>query len=143
MQPKYRHRLPQADDRLMLTDGGLETTLLFHDGFDLPDFAAFVLLATDHGTEALRRYARTYAELAVARRTGIVIDTPTWRASSDWGDRLGYDAGELFRVNVAAVELIGSIRDLETEHTQIVISGAVGPRGDGYVAGEAMTVEEA
>lgn len=143
MQPKYRHQLPQLGDELTLTDGGMETTLLFHDGLDLPDFAAFVLLSTPEGRAALTRYARTYARLAVARGVGIIIDTATWRASSDWGARLGYDAGQLFDANVAAVELIDRVRDLETAGSPIVISGAVGPRGDGYVPGETITVSEA
>lgn len=143
MQAKYRHHLPQLGNELMLTDGGMETTLLFHDGFDLPDFAAFVLLSTADGIEALRTYALRYAQLAIARGVGIIIDTATWRASSDWGDRLGYDAESLFQANVEAVELLDCIRTLETPTTPIVISGAVGPRGDGYVAGEAMTVPEA
>ena len=37
---KYRGRLPQLDGGLFLTDGGLETTLIFHEGFELPMFAA-------------------------------------------------------------------------------------------------------
>ncbi len=143
MQPKYRHQLPQLGDELTLTDGGMETTLLFHDGLDLPDFAAFVLLSSEEGRAALTRYATTYAELAATSGVGIIIDTATWRASSDWGDRLGYSAEQLFDVNVAAVELVDSVRHLETSETPIVISGAVGPRGDGYVAGVAMTVREA
>jgi homocysteine S-methyltransferase len=35
--PKYRHRLPQLDATTFLSDGGIETTLIFDDGFDLPD----------------------------------------------------------------------------------------------------------
>ncbi|MEO1132317.1 MAG: homocysteine S-methyltransferase, partial [Cyanobacteria bacterium J06639_1] len=38
---RYRHQLPQLSDRLFLTDGGIETTLIFREGFDLPEFAAF------------------------------------------------------------------------------------------------------
>lgn len=127
----------------MLTDGGMETTLLFHYGIELPDFAAFVLLSSAEGTAALTRYATTYAHLAAARGVGIIIDTATWRASTDWGERLGYNSEQLVKANVAAIELIDGIRHFETPKTPIVISGAVGPRGDGYVAGEAMTVWEA
>jgi homocysteine S-methyltransferase len=41
---KYRNALPQLRDAPFITDGGLETTLIYHDGVDLPDFAALVLL---------------------------------------------------------------------------------------------------
>ena len=37
-----------------VTDGGLETELVFHRGFDLPEFAAFPLLDTTEGTIAWR-----------------------------------------------------------------------------------------
>src|SRR6185295_19661568 len=33
---KYRHRLPQLDGRKFLTDGGIETCLIFHEGWNLP-----------------------------------------------------------------------------------------------------------
>jgi homocysteine S-methyltransferase len=52
----YRNRLPQLDGGVFLTDGGIETVLIFHEGLDLPAFAAFDLLKTDEGTTALRRY---------------------------------------------------------------------------------------
>ena len=49
--------LPQlAGDRLFIGDGGLETSLIFHQGLELPDFAAFTLLADDAGREAIRAY---------------------------------------------------------------------------------------
>ena len=77
--------LPQtAGDRLYLTDGGLETTLVFHRGIDLPLFAAFPLLDSDDGRAALRDYFAPYLALAAERGTGFVLDTPTWRANADW-----------------------------------------------------------
>ena len=39
----YRQALPQLNGGLFITDGGIETTLIFHDGLDLPYFAAFDL----------------------------------------------------------------------------------------------------
>ena len=92
---KYRHRLPQLDGRLFLTDGGLETTLIYHDGIDLPAFAAFDLLKDEDGTETLRRYFARYVDIARTRGVGIVLESPTWRANPDWGARLGYDAAAL------------------------------------------------
>jgi homocysteine S-methyltransferase len=81
--------LPQLSDATFVTDGGLETTLIFHQGLELPHFASFVLLDDEDGVRALREYFRPYVEIARDASVGIVLDTPTWRANADWGERLG------------------------------------------------------
>jgi S-methylmethionine-dependent homocysteine/selenocysteine methylase len=141
----YRDRLPQLDaDRPFLADGGLETTLIFHRGIDLPHFAAIELLRTEAGREELRDYFEPYVELAREREVGLVLDTVTWRANPDWGRRLGYSADDLDASNRAAVALAEEIRALgEDERTPIVIKGVVGPRGDGYDPAELMSADEA
>lgn len=141
---KYRHHLPQLRNALFLTDGGLETTLVFHEHVDLPYFAAFDLLRTPEGTERLRRYFETYARIALDRRVGIVLEAPTWRANSDWALKLGYDPESLADANRTGVGLLLEVREaLETSATPIVISGNIGPRGDGYRADARMSVNEA
>jgi len=134
--------LPQLDADLFLCDGGLETTLVFLEGMDLPDFASFPLLDTEDGRAALHAYFGPYLELAARHRRGLVLDTPTWRANPDWGARLGYDRDALADVNRRSVEFIRSIAD---EHPDVVtvVNGVVGPRGDGYVVGETMTADGA
>jgi S-methylmethionine-dependent homocysteine/selenocysteine methylase len=141
---KYRRRLPQLGSELFLTDGGLETTLVFHEGVSLPYFAAFDLLKTDEGTGALRRYFERYAAIARSQETGLVLETPTWRANPDWGAKLGYDALALGDVHRRSVGLLLEIRQaFESRRTPIVISGNIGPRGDGYVPGARMSAAEA
>jgi homocysteine S-methyltransferase len=141
---KYRHRLPQLRNSLFLTDGGLETTLVFHDQLELPYFAAFDLLKTPDGVERLRRYFETYTHIALERRVGIVLEAPTWRANADWGAKLGYDAAALADMNRLSIGLLLEVRDaLETAATPIVISGNIGPRGDGYRADARMSIAEA
>lgn len=140
----YRKRLPQLEDRLFLTDGGLETTLIFHEGIDLPAFAAFVLLDDDAGRDALRRYYARYAEIARADGMGLVLESATWRANPDWGARLGYDAVRLADANRKSIALLLEIRAAyETRRTPIVVSGALGPRGDGYKADARMSAAHA
>jgi len=135
--------LPQLHETgPFLTDGGLETTLVFHESIDLVDFAAFPMLDTDHGRAALRRYFAPYLDLAARAGTGIVLDTPTWRANLDWGARLGYDPARLASVNRRAVEFIAALAG-EYPAVTAVINGVVGPRGDGYVVGATMTAAEA
>lgn len=141
---KYRDHLPQLDGRLFLTDGGIETTLIYHDGFVLPYFAAFHLMRDERGVAALQAYFRRHAEIARANGTGFILESATWRASPDWGDRLGYTAETLDGANRAAVDMLHELRtELETARTPMVVSGCVGPRGDGYDPGSVMTADEA
>lgn len=128
-------------DGVSLTDGGLETTLIFHDGFDLPHFAAFTLLADEAGRKAIASYYDAYLAVAEEHDLPITLDTATWRASSDWGARLGYSSEQLAEANRAAVAAVRAA--IERRPARAVVSGAVGPRGDGYVAGERMTADEA
>jgi homocysteine S-methyltransferase len=141
---KYRNALPQLGGDFFMTDGGIETTLIFLEGQELPHFAAFHLLKTPEGEGVLRKYFLTYAELAKRFASGLILETATWRANSNWGEKLGYGKDALAEVNTKAVRLIEDIRSVyETPETPIVISGCVGPRGDGYIADRAMSEMEA
>ncbi len=77
-----------ADDPF-IADGGLETVLDYLDGIELPDFASFPLLDTEQGRASLVGYYTTYVQLAQRLNRGLVLDTPTWRASLDWGSVAG------------------------------------------------------
>ena len=109
--PVFRSALPQLSGRPFLTDGGLETTLVFLDGIALPCFAAFPLLCSEDCRRRLLRFFEPYIALARRYRTGMILDTPTWRANPDWGARLGFDADALAAVNSGAVRFIASLRD--------------------------------
>lgn len=141
---KYRKCLPQLGDQAFLTDGGLETTLVFLRRMELPFFAAFDLLKSDEGVEVLREYFDPYLEIARRYRRGFILETPTWRANPDWAEKLGYDSQALADANRKAVGLLLEIRrDRETPEMPLVISGNIGPRGDGYQPDRRMTAEEA
>src|SRR5688572_25019111 len=101
---QYRNRLPQLDGELFLTDGGLETTLVFHQGVDLPCFAAFDLLKDEHGKNKLREYYRTYLDLAKRYKTNFILESATWRSNTDWGNKIGYSQQALDVVNRVAIE---------------------------------------
>ncbi|MCT8972243.1 homocysteine S-methyltransferase family protein [Microbaculum marinisediminis] len=141
---KYRNALPQMSGEMFLTDGGIETCLIFHDGLELPYFAAFTLLDGAAGRQALRDYFGRYAQLAVDGGHGFILESPTWRASADWGEKLGYDAEAMARVNRDAIALMAELRDRhETPASKFVVSGCIGPRGDGYDPGAPMDAGEA
>jgi S-methylmethionine-dependent homocysteine/selenocysteine methylase len=137
-------RLPHQTNRMFLTDGGIETSLIFDEGIELPHFAAFDLLRRPDGRPALERYYARYLAIAAGGRFGFVLESPTWRANPDWAARLGYSDEALAAANADAIEVMQGLRAVhERPKTPIVISGCVGPRGDGYVAGEQMSIEDA
>jgi S-methylmethionine-dependent homocysteine/selenocysteine methylase len=140
-----RQSLPQLSGTgWFVTDGGLETELIFHDGLDLPCFAAFPLLDKPDTRARLRRYYDGYLAIAREHDAGFIIETPTWRANPDWATQLGYSPKELDEVNRAAVSLAEEVRvAAAAAGITAVVSGCVGPRGDGYDPGTAMTPEEA
>jgi homocysteine S-methyltransferase len=138
--------LPQLEGGLFLGDGGIETSLIYLNGIDLPEFASFVLLRDDAGRKRLRSYFEPYLELCAATPgAGFLLDTATWRASADWGHKLAYDAQALYRANLDAVELARSIRDEWRMRIAgpIVLCGVIGPRGDGYVVDAPGSLDEA
>lgn len=141
---KYRSALPQLGSRLFLSDGGLETTLIFHSSIQLPYFASFDLMRSVEGRNTLRKYYVPYIETALRSGLGFILESPTWRANPDWAAKLGYSAEALAEINQDAISLMTELRDAhETSTTPMVISGCIGPRGDGYVAGEEISPEAA
>lgn len=135
--------LAHLSDEVLLTDGGLETWLIFQRGFDLPEFAAYPLLDTEDGRQVLRDYFDPYLDTARATGCGFVIGTPTWRTNADWGARLGHDASALDRYNRLAVAEAAAVRDGARLEGPVLISGCIGPRGDGYTIEALMTPDEA
>jgi len=140
---RYRNELPQLADTVFLTDTGIETTLIFHDGFDLPYFAAVTLLRDEAGRQRLDRYFLDHAQLAAQSGTGFIIESATWRASPDWGDLLGYSRAALADANRLAVESLVAQRSQLDSDIDVVVSGCIGPRGDGYDGTALMAAKQA
>lgn len=138
-----RAALPMLEDRLFLTDGGSETWLIFDRGLDLPEFASYPLLATADGRAIFAEYLKPYLKTARELGCGFVMETPTWRASADWGAKLGHDATELDRLNRLAVAEAVAARAAAALDAPVVISGNIGPRRDAYIGDTAMTTGEA
>ena len=126
-----------------VSDGGLETDLIFNRGVDLAEFASFPLVESDRGRALLREYYDGYAAVARRAGAGLTLEAPTWRANPDWGARLGYDHAALDRVNRAAIEFLDGVRESYSDLVDVRIIGAIGPRGDGYVAGGQVDPDEA
>ena len=139
--PGFRDALPQLADRVFLTDTGIETTLIFHDGYQLPHFAAVTLLRDEAGRRHLDRYFLQHADVAAKSGTGFILESATWRASADWGNLLGYSRAALAEANRIAIETLIELRSgLDMD---VVVSGCIGPRGDGYDGTARMTARQA
>ncbi|MBB6428134.1 homocysteine S-methyltransferase family protein [Sphingopyxis sp. JAI128] len=132
--------LPQLD-RFFLTDAGLETDILFNKGIDLPLFSSVTLFTSDESLDVLETYYRGFLDLARAKGTGLILESATWRASPDWAEPLGFSPSELDGLNGAAIDLLRGLR-AEYADVPVVISGCLGPRGDGYDPGRVMTADE-
>ena len=141
---RNKTNLPHETSDWFLTDGGLETTLVFHQNWELPHFAAFDLLRSKMGYQALRDYYERYCKLAEKYRTHFILESPTWRANPDWASRLGYSTITLDQANRMSIAMLKAVRaEYETNHSRFLISGCIGPRGDGYAVHEKMDVEQA
>jgi S-methylmethionine-dependent homocysteine/selenocysteine methylase len=140
----YRQSLPQLSGGTFLTDGGIETFLIFHEGAELPFNAAYVLLQNEAGVAQLTRYFAPYLSIAREHGTGFVLESATWRASPDWAEKIGTPPDVLARLTRKAIEMLVAIRDRHANAVApIVISGAVGPRSDAYRPTEIMSEGEA
>ena len=128
---------------ILLTDGGLETTLIFENGIDLPHFACFQMLDQPQQAQILKDYFRPYLDIAHKQNTGFVLESPTWRANKNWGYKLGYTDDELGDLRRRSIE---QLQELKAEYADkispIIISGNIGPGSDGYVVTSAMTTQE-
>lgn len=142
--PLYRNHLPQLEGGVFLTDGGLETTLIFHQGIDLPHFASYALLETPRGRAALDRYFEEYLAVAEERKLGFVLESIGWRANPDWAAKLDHAPARLAELQRESIAMLVDLRDRYAHRVDpMVISGCIGPRGDGYQPKEIMSELEA
>ena len=143
-QQPHGSRLTQLQGHPFVTDGGIETDLIFHHGVDMPHFAAFPLLENAEGRKLLEDYYDGYAAIARKAGSGLMLEAPTWRANPDWGDELGYSAESLSEVNRSAIEMLFQLRDRYVETIpEVIVGGVIGPRGDGYAPDSLMEASEA
>lgn len=141
---EYRDNLPQLSGTTFITDGGLETTLIFHEGFDLPYFAAFGLVKQHLGRNAIEKYYQDYLSIAKKYQVGFILESPTWRSNPEWGEKLGYSKEDLWEINQEWIGILKEIRsNFDDEIIPILISGCIGPRGDGYNPVYKMSADEA
>ena len=141
---KYRSGLPQQTMSTFMTNGGLQTYLIFNKGIDLPEFAAFDLLKNKEGRKVLYKYYSDYLKVSKQKCSGFILEAPTYRANPDWALKIGYSLEALESMNRSAVHELEKIRaNYENENFKIAISVCIGPRGDGYSPDNKMSIKMA
>ena len=130
--------------RFFLSDGGLETYMIFDKGYDLPCFSAAVLLDSAQGRADLTAYFERYISIAKATDRGFVLDAPTWRAGMAWAGPLGQTVLQVMETNTRAVAFVRALRDQHrSEACPILINGLVGPAGDAYAPDTVISAQDA
>ena len=141
---KYRNNLPQLSGNFFVTNGGLETTLIYHENIKIPYFAAFDVLKDESGCEWMKNYLRKFLDVGQKYKVGFILENAGWRASSDWIKKLGYTDEDLVYFNTKSIELLEQVRkEYETDQYPIVLNASIGPRDDGYNSSVLMTPEQA
>lgn len=136
--------LPHLSNRVFLTEGGLDTTPIFLQGFDLPSFAPFDLSNERKGFVAIKTYYQEYLQFARDHHMGFILDSPTWRANRYWIQKMGYPDSALIDINKKAIDLMLELREeFRDGMMSVPIGGCIGPCGIGYVKEQVMTVDEA
>jgi homocysteine S-methyltransferase len=135
---------PQSDDLIYLTEGGFETELMYLHGFELPCFAAFHLLDSTKGYQAVRDLYARVCDVAAAESTGLLLGWLNYRASPDWGAKLGLSPEALRAATLRSIAMLADLRkSYAGQVPHFAISDAIGPRGDAYGTGGAITEAEA
>ena len=140
---KYRNDLPQLNGDLFLTNGGLETTLIYHENIQIPCFASFDILKDEKGCQWMKNYLRSFVDIGEKSNVGFILESATWRANSDWIRKLNYDDKDIRNINRKSIHLLEEVRnEYEGSTFPIVLTASIGPRGDGYNPSILMTPQQ-
>lgn len=130
---KYRDALPQLAGGTYLSDGGIETDLIFNHGIEIPEFAAHTLLPDETTRMAVADYFRAYLSMARDLDVGYILDAPTWKAHMHWAESLGANADQLRVANHDSVAFIAGLRDEFADNPKpVVLNAFIGPQGCAY-----------
>lgn len=126
----------------VLTDGGIETRIMFGSGIEMePDIQVAGLLGDPQGRAALAGIYGGYIAAAAENHLPVVIGTPTFRASPNFVRRAGLEPAEVTVLNRRAVEFHLENRR-QSRYGPVYIAGVIGPSGDAYLPEQALSVTE-
>ena len=137
--------LPQSGSgEIFLTEGGSETELIFRHGFELPEFAMFPLLDNPKAVSIMRDMFCAQLDVAAEFKLSFLLSGLDYRASPDWGAKLGYSSQGLVDANIGAIEFLRDIaKGYKDQIPSLLVGGVLGPRGDAYNLNADITAESA
>lgn len=140
-----RRRLaPQAEGKLYLTEGGQETEVMYRFGHELPEFAMYPLLERPEAMAALTGMYQRYLEVAARNGFSVLMGGLDYRASPDWGAKLGYSPEELAREQLRCIDFLRTVAEpFRARIPELLISGVAGPCGDAYSLNATITADAA
>ncbi|MEH6478277.1 MAG: homocysteine S-methyltransferase family protein [Sneathiella sp.] len=134
----------QQDGTFYLTEGGTETEIMYKFGYELPQFAMFPLLDNPQAFAELQDMYRRYLDTAAKHQFKVLMGGLDYRASPDWGKKLGYSEDGLADMQHRSIKFLRDIaKPYEDQIPGILIVGIIGPRGDAYSLNKTITADEA
>ncbi len=134
----------QRDGVLYLTEGGQETEIMYRHGHDLPEFAMYPLLENKAAMAELRGMYERVLDTAAVHGFAALIAGLDYRASPDWGEKLGYSRESLRDALLQSIAFLHEVAEpYAGQVSEIVCAGMIGPRGDAYQLNRTITADEA
>ncbi len=131
---------PIGTNEVFLTEGGIETEIMYRHGFELPEFSMLPLLDNPKAVAAIRSVLSQHLDVAAEFGLSFMLTGLDYRASPDWGAKLGYSPAGLADATIAAIDLLRDIaKNYENQIPRLLIGGILGPRGDAYSLNREIT----
>lgn len=135
---------PRLDDRIYITEGGIETEILYKWGFELPEFSMYPLLDNADAMKTIHAMFDRVFAAAAAHDAGIVLAGLDYRASPDWAEKIGYSRDQLDAFIHRNIAFLKGRREAHADRVRdVYIAATCGPRGDAYGTGGTITEDEA
>jgi homocysteine S-methyltransferase len=135
---------PQENDVIYLAEGGQETEIMYRHGHDLPEFAMYPLLENPEAVADLKQMYARVLDIAAECGFAAMICGLDYRASPDWGEKLGYSRSGLAEALEASIAFLRDVAEpYQGQIDRILIGGSIGPRGDAYSLNRTITADEA
>jgi homocysteine S-methyltransferase len=138
------HFPAQKAGTVYLTEGGIETEIMYKWGHELPHFAMYPLLDNPKAMADMRGMYRRYLDVAAKHKMSALMGGLDYRASPDWGNLLGYSPAGLAEANLKSIDFLRELAgEYEGDIPTILVQGFIGPRGDAYETNRTITTDEA
>jgi homocysteine S-methyltransferase len=141
----YQTTFPvRSGEALFLTEGGIETELMYKWRFELPHVAVFPLLDNPDAVAVMRGIYRRSLDVAAAHGMSAMLTGLDYRASPDWGGLPGYSQEALVEANHQAIDFLRELaREYNDDLPRVLVGGIIGPRGDAYELNRTITADAA